>query len=282
VNDYINDAAGFLTRGAQLIRADASSDDVVSGALFTAIGVEKLLKGILWQVNPAFVLKEQDFKHVAPTLYPDRLVASEKHDSEISTTPNRDVVSMRTSILRAKVLSEAISEHKGVLFALASHRDIIAHRPSSELDQEKVKATLIRDVYPMLAAVATELRVSLDSLIGGQSVRLAALSARHQTDVENRVRLTLEVHRSKWTQLMGVPGFVDKMKSRTAKALAQGNKRSVQCPACGNEALLSVDAEYEMVDGGPRVAGEIAKALFCYFCKLSIDDEIDLDHLNLL
>jgi hypothetical protein len=280
MNDYIDDASHFLTLGVQLICAP--SGDVVNGALFTAIGAEKLLKGLLWRVNPVFVLKEQDFKHVVPTLYPERLVATEKRDSEIAATPNCDVVSMRTSILRAKVLSEAVSKHKGVLFALASYRDVIAHRPTRELDQKKVRGTLIRDVYPMLAAVAIELNVPLDSLIGGRAVRLAGLAAKHQTDVEDRVRLILEVHRAKWSQLKGVPGFVDKMKWRTASALAEGQKRSVRCPACANEALLSLEVEYETVDGQPRSAGEVPKALFCYFCKLSIDDEIDLDHLSLL
>ncbi len=226
--------------------------------------------------------KEADFKHLAPLLYPDRLVSSEKEDSEVAAKPNREVLAMRPTILRAKVLSASTAKHKGVLFALAAYRDIIAHRPSTELGHTKVEGMLVRDIYPLLTDMAAELGLPRDGLMGGQSTRLAALSAKHQTDVEDRVRLTLEVHLNKWNQLKGVPGFVDKMKLRTGGALQGGKKRVVDCPAYGNAALVSLETEYEIIDGETRPVGTIARALFCYFCKLAVDDEIDLGHLKLL
>ena len=197
---------------------------------------------------------------VAPALYADRLVTSEKHDSEIASSPNRDVLSMRASILRAKWgPSNAVSKHKGVLFALASYRDILAHRPSNELDEIKVAATLVRDVYPLLEAVAAELGVSPDSFVGGQAVRLGGLAAKHQKDVADRVRMTLKVHRSKWKQHMGVHGFVEKMISRTASALVQNNRRSVECPACGNQAVLSVEVDMKLSMGSRAPLGRLRR-----------------------
>jgi hypothetical protein len=63
MNNYIRDAGEFLCRAAKLFDSDLLDERLVDALWLTALGLERVLKGILHDINPVYVLKSQDFKH---------------------------------------------------------------------------------------------------------------------------------------------------------------------------------------------------------------------------
>ena len=138
-NQYFADAKYFFKKSTPMITQSASKDEIIGAMLFFALGIERLLKSILWEINPIFVFTDQSFKNMAPALYSDKLLPSHKQNKEFSKKPNADVLTFKRSLLRAKEFSTATNKHLNVLFALSNYRDNIAHLPLEKIDLEKAK-----------------------------------------------------------------------------------------------------------------------------------------------
>ena len=110
ISDYLADAQKLIRLSSPHIRASMTSEETIQGALLFALGVEKLLKYLLAEINPIFILKIADFKHSAPLLYSDRIVSSGKNN-EIDPKPDSDVITFRVSLGRSKAFSKTANKH---------------------------------------------------------------------------------------------------------------------------------------------------------------------------
>jgi hypothetical protein len=134
--EYLNDAKKLISMASSHIEQDMSYEQLMYAMTFFSFGIERLLKHLLIKVNPAFILKDGNFKNAAPSLYKDKFVSSEKN-SQITDTPDSDVITFRISLQRALLFSKSVNDNKQLLYSLANYRDILAHRPTSEIDATK-------------------------------------------------------------------------------------------------------------------------------------------------
>ncbi len=286
-NEYMADSPFFLTRAAAQTKDNMSKNAVVEAILFLSLGVERLLKGILFELNPIYIYKTQDFKNTVSLIYGDKLLPGWTQNKEISGTPDGDVLTFKLSLLRTKAISKAAEKNTSMLFALSNWRDVIAHNSLSRLDIEKCRTLLLRDFYPLVRDFSSELNIAKSRLLGSHEIRLASLSAGHQESIEEKVKLKLDAHARRWAQLQNVPGYAIKMKNKSEDAVrVAANKRDtfvqiVPCPACENEALLTAEVDFDCDDGHASPIGAFVSGLKCLFCKLEVGDYDEIDYLEL-
>lgn len=286
-NKYLKDASYFLIRAGGFIEPEMTKDDVIEALLFFALGTERILKGILFNLNPIYVYKTQDFKNTVPLLYIERLLPNYNQNKEISKSPDADVLTFKLSLMRAKSISVTSEKNTSMLFSLSNFRDIIVHNELSSLDIEKSKKLLLRDFYPLIRDFSTELDLPINYFLGPREIKLASISSEHQESIEEKLNIKLDSHRKRWEQLKNVSGFAEKMKSKTGMAYQAFRERRdkfieiTECPACNNDALLTVEVDFDYSEGQVQPMGVFVSKLNCLFCKLTIEDYDEIDHLKL-
>lgn len=279
MNKYYRDSEYFFQAAAASIKERMSKRDLFSATMQFALAIERILKGIIYDVNPVYVLVDSSFKNaVAVSHRPD----IKNITSEVSQTPNADVITYRNSLLRAEVFSNFAHDNKSTLFFLSTCRDIIAHNDLDILELEKIKTLLFRDFFRIASSVADLTGINIHRLLGQQDNRLANLSARHQDSVESRLAITLANHKEKWEVLKKTIGFTEDKISVTNEVLTTPNKFSVECPACKQLALLYCKQETEINPyiGTNVIAGYFITRIKCQFCKLDISEYDEIEFLN--
>lgn len=286
-NEYMDDSSFFLKRAAVKTRDGMSKEAVVEAILLLALGVERLLKGILFALNPVYIYKTQDFKNTISLIYGGKLLPGWTENKEISGTPDGDVLTFKLSLLRTKAISRTAEKHTSMLFALSNWRDIVAHNTLSKLEIEKCRTLLLRDFYPLVRDFSSELNLSISRLLGSHEIRLASLSASHQESIEDKVNVRLDAHARRWAQLQNVSGYATKMKNKSERIVrAAANKRDnfvqlVPCPACDNDAILTAEVDFDYDDGHVCPIGAFVSSLKCLYCKLEVEDYEEIDYLEL-
>lgn len=139
MNDYINDSGLFFKDIAKRINNDIGDFEVINLTMNFAIGLEKLLKGILFDINPTYILIQPEFKNSVQILYKNKLLSGESISTDLAKNPNGDVITFRNSVLRALCISKTTYENKNILFMLSDARDIIAHCELKHIDLPKYK-----------------------------------------------------------------------------------------------------------------------------------------------
>lgn len=274
--DYLADAQGLIKLASPHIKTTMTHEDTIQGALLFSLGIEKLLKHVLAETNPVFILRVADFKHSAPSLYSDRIVSSGKNP-EIIAKPDSEVITFRVSLSRSRVFSKAANTYSNMLHTLANYRDIIAHRPTSELDINKVARMLQKDAFPLISAFGEELQISTSSFFGPEEVRLRKLS-QGLTDhdrFEHEMNQLLDEHLAMWKSKSTNAKFVSQAKDNTASLLKQSGTdfvhEEVTCPACDNMCVVRIEPDYDYADGESFLSGAYVQELHCFFCDLNLD-----------
>lgn len=282
MNEFLRDGCRFTQRAVEQIVDPGVRDE--ESILNLALGSERLLKGLLFELNPTFVYKNPDFKHMVAVLHSERV---QKGSEEVARKPEQDVISFRQAVARACAVSPSVLRHKSFYYRLSSQRDIVAHCPLSQLNETTCHNILRRDSYSILTDLANELSLSPRTLFGSKSTGLGTLCAKNQDDVEKRVATRLDVHRRKWEEIEQTPGQREKRAKRTrARIETLGNHpdyvaREIGCPACGESAIVVVELEYDIVDREPVIAGAFVTELRCLYCKLVVSEYDEIDYLNL-
>jgi hypothetical protein len=70
-NDFHKDSFQLFKKVSKQIADNELSTDlaVVEITLLFAVGIEKLLKGLIYDVNPLYILESPDFKNSVPLTY---------------------------------------------------------------------------------------------------------------------------------------------------------------------------------------------------------------------
>ena len=284
-NDYVNDAVFFLRNTALAVDKKVKEEDIVYAVLSFALGMEKLLKGILFDLNPIYVYKVPDFKNTITILYQDKLLPNVVKNQEILSTPDGDVLTFKLSLLRAKAISGTTEKHTSLLFSLSNYRDIIVHNTLKQLDISKLKKLILADFYPMIQDYCREIGIRSDDIFGENEIKIAEVSAKNQESPDGRIRLRIEVHQKKWDQLKKVPGYIsDKLRrTNTIKVIKNSNMffKPIESPVCKNDSLMKVEVDLEEFDDRLLAVGAFVSSLKCQFCKFSVEDYDEIDYLKL-
>lgn len=282
-NEFHKDSFILLKKVAKEIADEQLINDqkVIENVLFFAIGIEKLLKAIIYDVNPLFILETPDFKNAVPILY-DTII---KDKTEITKNPNEDVIAFHSSVMRTTTFSKTALENKNTLMKLKNARDIIVHHNFNKLDVAELKILLQRDFYPLLSAFSDEHN------LGGQSnffnnlhSKLARISSALQDDIEKQINLKIEASSSYWNTLKGAHTFDRKNpEHKTVEMLYKDFAFPFECPSCNNYGVVftSPILEFDTYRNEMRQTGSDTKAFKCYFCDLEVTDYKELDFLKI-
>ena len=283
--DYLADAQKLIRLSSPHINVTMTAEEAIQGALLFSLGVEKLLKYLLAEINPIFILKIADFKHSAPSLYNDRIVSHGKND-EIDTKPDSDVITFRVSLSRSKVFSKVANKHSQLLYTLAHWRNVIAHRPTSELDLTKVELMLKKDAIPLIREFSEELQISLSDFFGSEETRLSELSQQltNREMFEAEMNQLLEKHKTQWEQRRTYAEFESQANDLTTSLLKHSgvdfSYDVIPCPACDNLCVVRIEPDYDYADGESYISGVYAEQLHCYYCGLNMDTYEALDFVG--
>ncbi len=281
-NPFIDSARFFLQECASRIAEDMSRIDTIQAILNFAIGMERVLKGILYDLNPTYVLVSPEFRHSLRVLYGQRIVDGADNKTILAKTPQADVITFRNSLLRAAAVSESAQKNKNRLFGLSNLRDVLAHHDLALFDVEKAMVLLKRDFYFITIDFADELRNSRKEWFGACENNVIDVARNYQQDSKNILRLKLEEHRSNWEATKQDEEAVRRSEAVTDERLESEHRYETTCPACNQRAVLVAEPDYVFdVDSAERVvAGEFVRLIHCEFCGLNIDDDLDLDELG--
>lgn len=282
MNNFHQDSLIFFRELSKRIKDKIEDIEVIQLAFNLALGCERLLKGILYDINPTYIYIEPGFKHTVQVIYSSRIVIGAP-SNELAQKPNRDVITFNNSLLRVQTVSETALNHKNILFAISNARDIIAHCELRLLDIKNLREMIQRDFYPMLKSFANELDIKKESYFGGNSLKLSRISSSLQTDLQAKIELLLETHNQKWHVLKGNENYVFDKDKATAQVLSFQFKEKIPCPACNNNSVIYYKPimEYDNTKLEEIIIGTEAKKLKCQYCKLEITDPAILDYFGI-
>lgn len=283
MSDYLDDGAFFLREGSAKISEHMDRYTCIQSVLNVALGIERILKEILFRVNPLYILINPDFKNSAPLFYGEKIIDSEKSNKDMEKTPNGDVLTYSNSLLRACYFSKSTLDNKSLLFKISNYRDIIAHNKLSLINVDELKILLQRDLYRLVKSYSEEMGCSDSKFFGNANIKLADLSASLQEDVALSLAALFESHLSRWKQLKNRPGFINDKDKVTEEIMLTDNKKTCTCPACKNTAIIYGKniSEFNVVTHQLNHIGTRVSALKCQYCKLILTDYKYLDYLGL-
>ena len=282
-NTYKRESSEILKRVARAISKKelTSSWDVITNTLWFAIGVEKLMKSFLIEINPLYILEKPEFKNSVLAEYGTNI----KDKSECAKVLNEDVISFQPSVFRMTVFSETVLKHKNTLMKLKNARDIIVHHNFSKLDIKQLRLLLNRDFYPFLSELGEEFNVNYEMLyFNNTKSQLAEISSGLQEDINKQIKIKLEGKRAYWKVNDSNPNFnKTKIELRTVAKLNDNHVYPANCPSCFNIGLVftSPIMEYDAAVNNLVETGLNTKAFKCEFCKFETSDYKELDALKI-
>jgi len=280
LNEYVVDSKKYFHRCTPLISTRMSDVDTIDAILFYAVAVEKVLKGILLNVNPVYILEAQDFCNTAPILYGEKLLSKDSFGKEISKSPNRDVITYRKSLLRAKEFSPTTNQNCTSLHKLSDYRDTVLHRPTSEINCKDAAQFLI-ETYPLITeGYAKEFGVAVEEFVGDKIHLFDAFGRQaHKISVEKIIE-KIGLYNRKWNRTKNDPGRKEEI-AKVNNYVQEYGGHGVDCPACGNLAEVDYEPDYDYADGQSYMCGVFPVSVKCAFCGLELFEPSELDYLRM-
>lgn len=282
---YLEDGKKMIGFAAPLIKQGMDDDHVVQSFQYFSNGLEKLLKHGLERINPLFIQKLADFKHSA-AVYKDRFVPGYT-GTEVEKNPDQDVITFRTSLNRLKVFSTTANNHSQLIHTIVGWRDVLAHRPSSELDTDAIKRMLQKDAYRLVYDFSHEYGEKSDAFLAPHTEALKGLSSElmYEDRIEQHMTALLSTHLQLWESKKGDTAYVAEAEKVTKRELGQVgldfHNEAVPCPACGQDAIVRLEPQYDHADGEGYLAGVYPDKLTCHYCGLDLRSYEEFDFVNI-
>ena len=280
-NNYIDDAKYFFNYASKKIKKNLEREDLIQIVLNFSFGIERILKGILYNVNPLYILKDSEFSNSFPVLYKTKIINKCKDDNVIRLKPNEDVITYRQSLIRSQIISKVTFENKATLYKLGDFRDIIAHCNLNLLDESNMKMLIYRDYYPLLRSYCDELQISKAYFFENSSIRIANISSNYQEEKEKQIELKLEAAKEYWLSIKDDTDEIELAKKQTNKKLSAGETYEVKCPCCNNSSILYYESVVEYIPqfNQEELIDFIPRLFVCKYCKLKLEDYSLIDFL---
>lgn len=285
---YLNDAKSHIRLAAPAIAKGVASDQRFLAVVLVAVGIEKLLKHIIAEVNPALILKSQDFDSVVLHCHREAITATDKI-SDIEKKASPDVITLKASIQRASLFSRSVKDNAQFIHTLADFRDIALHRSCDELDPVRVDRLLCRDLHDVIRSVSADLFLSTQDFLGEHSARIEALSEEiiAHDNFQAGMEALLERHRKIWQERSKNATTVSHADKVTTAYLAKRSEViDCPCPACGKLAVATLEPDYDYdhdPDNGTSfgyIAGVYVTEIHCLYCSLKLDEYDQLKYVD--
>ena len=287
IDQFKQDAQELISIAATHINDSMTSTQVIQATTFYAFGVERLLKHILWSINPVFVLKNGDFKNAAPCLYKSLFINADKH-GETFSKPDPEVISLRIAMQRALIFSKVVKENSQLLFSLANYRDILAHKALDEIEIEKAKMLLLRDGIKFIDGICNEFHLDINAFFGKSVSRITKISERiiSQERFTEAMIARLAKHRTEWSSREHDSAFLREASGITASLIESDAEdcsyTPFKCPACNQQAVARIepDYDYDPAEKSSYVTGIFVENVQCYFCGLRLESYQELNYVK--
>lgn len=283
-NIFYESAYPFIAKVSKsIVDKKLDSDSVRENILLLAVGIEKLLKGIIYSINPLYVLEKPDFYNSVQIEYMGKI---KNKDSNTFKEPEDNVIALQQSIVRSMVFSESVYKYQGVLWQLKSIRDNIAHHHKDKVNIDKAKILLERDFYPLLKAISDEFNLKGKTKFFNNAIsQLSEISSNLQKDVKEKIKLRIDGARSHWETLKNNVTYdknkcLDNLKNELKiKDIAF----PCQCPSCDNNGIVYTSPIFQfnsyLLD--MEQVGEKIEGFKCFYCHLNIVDYEELEDLQI-
>jgi len=259
-------------------------EEIEDATFFFALGMERVCKGLLFDINPSFILETSKFAEIVTALYPDKIIDASAPEISNSKAPNYS--KFKDLISRSAHFYQACAKNKDILNNLREYRNTLAHRPLRLFVHAEVHKWLIGVYYPVVSSILEEAKIEYVQALGSRAQLLENLSrnAKHEEEVARRVAATLSTFRSKWEklnnqkymQLSNAKTNIDLTQSRSTH---DNSYDQYSCPACRNPAVLEVEPDFDFADGVGFLSGVYPLELRCHYCGLTVNDYEDLSYL---
>jgi hypothetical protein len=285
---YLNDAKRHISLAAPAIADGATDDQRFQALVLVAVGIEKLLKHLIAKVNPALILKSQDFDSVVLHCHREAITAVDRV-SDLEKKASPDVITLKASIQRASIFSKGVKDNAQFIHTLSDFRDIALHRTGEELDVPKIDRLLCRDLYNVIRDISADLSLTSKDFLGEQSDRLEQLSASliAQDNFQASMEALLERHRKIWEERSkNATTIAHAEKVTTAYLTKRSETTECPCPACGNSAVATLEPDYDYdydPDEGTTfgyISGVYVTDIQCLYCSLKLDEYDQLKYVD--
>lgn len=293
MNNFTADGVRFLNRASGFIDALREWHDLADAVVYYSFGIERLAKGVLYDINPLFVLEKPDFEVAVQLLYLDRLVTKRRKGAEAEAKKRKNsdihVHAFAAAITNAAQFSQTLLDHMGALHQLNEYRGIVAHRTCHDLPSEEVRRFMEKTFCPVVTAFAAEHKLEVAGFFASAGIqnKLCYLSSeiKREEDTEKSITELKSKHKAAWDQKKRNPESAERAAFKTNEELranvAEAGTRWTTCPACGNAAVLYLALDWEPGDGGAEISGVYVDRLHCFYCDLSLRGYEQIDHLEL-
>lgn len=297
INDFYKDASLFLKGISSTINNGHLRNDgqlnksaVIKNVLLLGVGIEKMLKGYLYNINPVLVLNNISYASVSKGIYGDLITHPDDNSDFLNfKQKDADVIALNESINRASHFSKCVFHHKIFLLTLKEVRDVIAHcelsiyRESDKL--QELADMLERDFYPFVQAFMDENGMTQGDLLffNNLNSQLATISSHKQKEVHSQYKLFVQAYAQHWKSIENNPTFnQDSCRQKTESELQKAYREELICPSC-RKTCIEYTSPIMKKDWDTHTEIEIdriSERIQCFYCGLDATDRNIIEEIK--
>jgi len=286
MNEFFFEARTFIGKGFELVKPKMVDFDALLALLLCSIGIEKILKGILFDINPLYVLNNFKFEESTELFYKERIIDENIKNNIKIRTRDLYLISFSTAIKRCKFFSKTVSDHITLLHKVAEARNVIAHNICSHLniDRNFLRPFLLRDLNPLIRKFSKELKFRKDTFFTPIPWEISLYGDEkkiQEKDLSEEILEKFTEHKIIWDDHKADQKYFKEKFDFTKRKERKGFNILISCPVCENESLLYYEPDVEYEHGINVFNGLYVTELECNFCGLNIFDYDEVDYLRL-
>lgn len=293
MNEFYTDAAYFSRRCIALLHPKMEKNAVYDSVLYFAFCIERLFKGVLWDIEPRMVLENDKEENCFAVIHRHALLTSVAENIDKSLKgekPNHNTITFKEAMLKAKNFSQVTHDNIGVLMKLSDYRGVLAHRVLSLFHENEARRFVLRYFQPIVGGLLQERRLDEQSFFGNDGSRIAeyASTIEQEDNFADKMEALLDTHRQIWAERKDNNVFIDKAARLTAitekdKRHSEYSHHLTSCPACKNDAFARFEADWEVEgsSGEGWFTGVYAAGFSCEYCDLTLDEYEQFDYFKL-
>uniref|UniRef100_A0A7V3E8M4 Uncharacterized protein n=1 Tax=Ignavibacterium album TaxID=591197 RepID=A0A7V3E8M4_9BACT len=279
-NEFFFEATSFISKANDIKKPKMIDYDAILSFLLSAIGIEKILKGILYDINPIFVLKNPNFDVSSKAFYVNQFITQKN----IPDLANYETISFSTAIQRAKLFSKTVSSNISLLKKIADTRNVIAHNISADVDRRFIRSFLLSEFKILINDFSKELKFRKDQFFTPLPWEIQKYSEEKEElekSIKEVMTAKIKEHKIIWEKRKSDKSFFEEKMKLTLKSEKIGESITISCPSCNNLSLLYYKPDVEYSDRQFWVTGFYVTELECFFCDFNVWEYSEIDYLRL-